>query len=177
MKFLILISIVLLCGCASKTPEVQITTGSTVPQNSTAPSHIDEAILLQNITIIPNQTTNDVMMSNTTFPEPPKFNFSNITTPDGRLIIYYFYSPYCEAAKEIRPEITKLETRYRNMLWLEYDITTQNGTLAYMEFATEYNLSTKQRLVPQALVNGTIITDRFNINKSLEEIIVSFKTT
>ncbi|MFN7991473.1 MAG: thioredoxin family protein [Candidatus Micrarchaeia archaeon] len=104
-------------------------------------------------------------------PELPKFDFSDKTTADGKLIVYYFYSPHCQACIALRPDMDRLEAAYKDVEWLEYDITTQNGTMAYVEFATERNLSTQQRMVPQVLVNGTVITDRFNINKTLPEIL------
>ena len=190
MKFLVIaiLSLVLLVGCTAKG-----TTPPTVPNESVSqkvvPSANNSSKLKEELTVkndtpgnsprnsppITNTTT--VLMANTKFPEPPKFNFSNVTTGDGKLIIYYFYSPYCVASRAIRPEIDRLEQKYPELNWMEYDISTQNGTLAYTSFADQYNLSTDKRLVPQVLVNGTIITDRFNINDTLENIITSFKNT
>ncbi len=115
----------------------------------------------------------DVMNTDTELFQRPEFDFSPAMTEDGRPIVYYFYTPYCEACKALRPEIDRLESRYPDVEWLEFDITTQNGTWAYQDFATQLNLSQQERLVPQVLVNGTVITDRFNINRSLEGIIAN----
>lgn len=119
------------------------------------------------------RNASDVMNTNTTFPETQNitFDFSNITTPDGRLIVYYFYSSGCSACKALRPEIDRLEAGYPDVLWLEYDIAHENGSIAYKQFAAQHNLSMQQKYVPQVLVDGIIITDRFNINKSLEATI------
>ncbi|MDD5171570.1 MAG: thioredoxin family protein [Candidatus ainarchaeum sp.] len=121
----------------------------------------------------------DVMNTNTTFPEPVdvEVDFSNITTSDGRLIVYYFYSSGCSACKALRPEIDRLEVEYTEVVWLEYDLVNESGGDAYRDFAEQHNLSTQQMYVPQALVNGTILTDRFNINQSLEGIIKAYENS
>jgi len=121
-----------------------------------------------------SRNASDVMNDNTTFPEEPTYDFSNLTTPEGRLIVYYFYSSYCGACNALRPEIDKLRAEYPQVTWHEYDLTKEEGSNAYEAFANQKNLSTEKRLVPQAYVNGTIITDRFNINDSLEGILRSF---
>ncbi len=133
----------------------------------------------QNITTSPpasNNSTPGVMNTSYVPPKMPTYNFSNVTDDQGRLIVYFFYSPRCEACVAIRPVITALEGKYPNVDWHEYDITTWNGTDAYVEFANEYNLSVQKRLVPQVLVDGQIITDRFNINSTLEGVILNYTT-
>jgi len=89
-------------------------------------------------------------------------------------MVHYFYSPGCIASKAISPEIDRLEESYPGVVFLRHDLATINGSYAYKEFAVEYNLSPHKQLVPQVLVDGTVITDRFNINESLEGIILSF---
>lgn len=125
------------------------------------------------------RNVSDVMNTDTTFPEVAdiEFDFSNITTPDGRLIVHYFHSSGCSACKTLRPEIDKLEARYTEVLWLEYDLANESGGEAYRDFAAQNNLSDQQMFVPQALVNGTILTDRFNINQSLEGIIKAYENS
>jgi len=86
-------------------------------------------------------------------------------------MVYFFYSPGCSACKAIIPEIDGLEASYPDALFLRYDLSTRNGSEAYKQFAQQHNLSSDRMYVPQVLVNGTIITDRFNINQSLEAII------
>jgi thiol-disulfide isomerase/thioredoxin len=104
----------------------------------------------------------------------PKFNFTNVTTANGTLIVHYFHSTGCVASRALKPEIDKLEKDYPEVLFFRYNIVTQNGSIAYVTFADQYNLSRDKRYVPQVLVNGTIITDRFNINDSLGGIIANF---
>jgi thiol-disulfide isomerase/thioredoxin len=120
---------------------------------------------------ITRQINGSVLTTDTVFPAQPHYDFRNTTTPDGRLIVYFFYSPHCSACQAIIPVIDNLETKFSSVEWLEYDITTQNGTLAYQEYAREKNLSQKQEYIPQVLVNGTIITDRFNINDTLGSLL------
>lgn len=116
----------------------------------------------------------EMITPETKFQEMPTFDFSNKTTADGRLIVYYFKSSGCIASRELQPEIDRLQAKYPGIEWRTYDILTQNGTWAYLDFAEQRNLSLEKRLVPQVLVNGSIITDRFNINGSLEGILRSY---
>ena len=122
------------------------------------------------------RNVSDVMNANTTFPEPENitYDFSNMTTEDGRLIVYYFHSSACSACKALRPDIDRLEAKYPDVLWLEYDLVDDEGHNAYNQFAAQRNLTTQQMYVPQVLVDDTVITDIFNINQSLEGLIKNF---
>lgn len=155
----------LLLGCtAQQKTEVTPGTQTEKPPEIPEPAKINTA----NLTVA--REPSNVLMADTKFPEPPKFEFPD-TNAAGKPVVYYFFSPHCEASIAIRPEIDRLEAKYSGMEWKEFDITTQNGTIAYVQFAEQHNLSTEKRLVPQVLVNGTIITDRFNINESLEGVL------
>lgn len=132
---------------------------------------------LQNKTIIeedrPEVTfgannTNQVMNSETVFPTLPKYNFDNITNESGNYIVYYFYLPKCAACIANRPKIDELEQRYPMFEWREYDLSTQNGTFAYFDFAEKFNKSKTEITVPQVLVNNTIFQNRINIGEKLE---------
>lgn len=122
------------------------------------------------------RNVSDVMNANTTFPEPENitYDFSNMTTEDGRLIVYYFHSSACSACKALRSDIDRLEAKYPDVLWLEYDLVDDEGHNAYNQFAAQRNLTTQQMYVPQVLVDDTVITDIFNINQSLEGLIKNF---
>ena len=124
--------------------------------------------------VSPTQNSSGVLMADTKFPEPMHYDFSNITTLDGKLIVYYFHNRYCGACKELQPKMDILEKKYTNVFWLNYDLAETNGSDAYLAFAGQFNLSMQQRLVPQVLVNGTIITDQFNISDRLEPLILNF---
>ncbi len=126
------------------------------------------------ITPAPTENTTGVMMADYKFPELPEYDFSNTTTPNGTLIVYYFHSASCSACQALQPEIDRLEANYQDAVWLDYDITTQNGRYAYDDFAAQLNLSPAEEMVPQVLVNGTVITDRFHINDTLEGMIKNF---
>jgi thiol-disulfide isomerase/thioredoxin len=109
-------------------------------------------------------------------PSAPEFNFSNVTTPNGTLIVYYFYSSGCIACQSVQPVIEGLEAKYPDVLWLDYDINTQTGRTAYRVYAAQLNLTPTEEMVPQVLVNGTLITDRFHIYDTLEGVIENFTT-
>ncbi len=194
MRYLAALSLalILLLGCTGQAPQganntTQQPAPQTPPQPAPQPSGGGYGYApavqntTQNVSLTPpdNASNSTPPVMNTSFvpPKMPSYNFTNITTSDGRLIVYYFFSPRCVASVAIRPVISSLEAKYTDVDWQEYDITTQNGTLAYIEFANENNLSAKQRLVPQVLVDGKIITDRFHINDSLEGAILNFSSS
>ncbi len=183
MRYLIALSLVLvlLFGCAGNQPPANSTPPAPQPVPQPSGGGYSPPVNNQNVSLTPagNSSNSTPPVMNTSYvpPRMPSYNFTNKTTSDGRLIVYYFFSPHCVASVAIRPVIDSLEAKYRNVDWQEYDLTTQNGTLAYIEFANENNLSVKQRLVPQVLVDGKIITDRFHINDSLEGTILNFSAS
>ncbi len=168
-------AMIFLSGCTRWPPKANTTEGTGGEANPPAGFEAAPGYPYVNTSGLSfERNASGVMNANTTFPERETLTFSDVSTPDGRLIVYYFYSSSCSACKALWPEIVRLESEYAGVEWKKYDITTQNGTYAYQDFAAEYNLSSKQRLVPQMLVNGTIITDRFNINRSIEGILTAF---
>lgn len=121
-----------------------------------------------NITIN-NTNSNQVMNSETIFPQIPTYDFENITNESGNYIIHYFYLPKCAACIANRPKIDELEKEYKMFEWREYDLSTQNGTFAYFDFADKFNKSKVEITVPQVLVNNTVFENRINIGEKLEE--------
>ncbi|MBI5227408.1 hypothetical protein HY988_02355 [Candidatus Micrarchaeota archaeon] len=122
----------------------------------------------------------DVLTADTTFPEIPEYNFSNITTMDGKLIIYYFDSPYCQAAIRLRPQMDQLKRQYgpdnSSIVWMEFDVSKLEGYLAYGEFAREKGTNPLLVVTPTALANGTIMAGIEQINGSLERILDTYKS-
>lgn len=164
MFSILLIISILMLGCLSqnteKTPNLQ-TQNQSALQNKTA---VQESKAETKIT-----NTNQVMNSETVFPTLPKYNFDNITNQSGNYIIYYFYLPKCTACIANRPKIDELEQKYPMFEWREYDLSTQNGTFAYFDFAQKFNKSKTEITVPQILVNNTIFENRINIEEKLEK--------
>ncbi|NYZ73631.1 thioredoxin family protein [Candidatus Micrarchaeota archaeon] len=178
MRILAIAVVLLLAfGCLAQETNTTQTIADTTGSGSG--SAIDEWPYVNTSGLYFERNVSDVMNTNTTFPEvvDVEFNFSNVTTPDGRLIVYYFHSSGCSACKVLRPEIDSLEADYPEVLWLEYDLANASGGEAYRDFAAQHNLSNQQMFVPQALVNDTILTDRFNINKTLEGIIKAYENS
>ena len=110
--------------------------------------------------------TTDVLNTQTEFQSMPAFEFERNKTDS--LIVSYFYSPNCSGHIAAAPIIQKLKSNYTQYEWRGYDITTQNGTLAYLQFAERYNLSKDLRLVPQVLINGTVFSNSEEIQRDLE---------
>ncbi|MGV8085515.1 MAG: hypothetical protein ACP5N9_04665 [Candidatus Bilamarchaeum sp.] len=110
-----------------------------------------------------------LLNTETKFPEKPKFEFEH--NQNGSIIVSYFYSPTCSGHLAVASRIQSLKIEYSQYDWREYDITTQNGTLAYIAFATNYNKSKDILLVPQVLVNGNVLSDSHNISENLELVL------
>jgi len=119
-------------------------------------------------------------VENTTFEEPvsepppePAYDFNQSHNDSGALIIDIFHSKGCSACKAIMPEIDYWMSVCQGVDWRIYDIATHDGTEAYLDFAEGKNLSLDKRYVPQALVNGSIITNRFRINETLPQVLLA----
>jgi len=122
----------------------------------------------------PAQNTTGVMMADYTPPPMPQFDFSNRTAGDGNLIIYYFYLPHCSACLTIKPDMDRLKLEFPQVIWQEYDISTQIGRWAYDNFSAQTDLNSSELYVPQVLVNGVIITTWPTINDTLKGNISAF---
>jgi len=168
----LLVSMLVLMGCAADKAEPA--SGEPGPENALQEQAYAPPPPPSTAGIMLERTADDVM---TDIAEPPQrevFNFSDATDGDGRVIVYYFFSSGCSACKALRGDIDRLEAECQGADWREYDLKNQSGSWAYLDFATQNNLSRQERLVPQVLVNGSIITDRFKINESLGGILAAF---
>lgn len=106
-----------------------------------------------------------VLASETVLPGPEVFEFSK--TINGSYVVYFFHSERCSACQESYPIMNELQGKYPGIIFINYSLAKGSGSKAYAEFAELNNLSKDKRLVPQVYVNGTIITDRFNIEEKL----------
>lgn len=122
---------------------------------------------------IPIEKTTEVMTADMEFPKKTIYEFKKIE--NGSLVVYFFHSERCIACQETYPIIESLQNKYPNVIFIKYSIRTGSGSSAYKQFADSNNLSNDMRLVPQIYVNGSIITDRFNIEKKLEKILSDYK--
>src|SRR5208283_4194791 len=172
--FILALMSIIMLGCVANAPQqnsTNLSSGSNQPVQAPSTQQANKTNISLNIT---RQIVGNLLTTDTVIPTQPHYDFRDTTTPDGWPIVYFFYSPHCSACQAILPVIDDLKAKFTSVEWLEYDITTQNGTLAYQEYAKEMNLSPKQEMVPQVLVNGTIITDRFHINDTLGSILENF---
>lgn len=169
--------VVLLLGCVTaEAPADNGTKGIEKPEPAQV---IEESTITEEepVTIEENNTMEntsaDVMATDSVSPEMPIFDF-NKTTENGTLIIYFFHSPGCSACKATYPFMDELKDDHPEVIFIGYSLAEVNGTMAYREFARLNNLSSKQQMVPQVYVNGIILTDRFNIEDNLEGILENF---
>jgi thiol-disulfide isomerase/thioredoxin len=174
MKVIQLVVIcILLAGCVAE--EEVVKSNQTVNETIVREESIPEPLNISNNTRpepvpLPQNDTTEVMTTDTVFPEEPVFNF-NYTDRNGTPIVYFFHSPGCSACQDAYPIINDLEIEYPKVIFINYSLATQNGSKAYVQFADLHNLSMQERMVPQVMVNGTIITDRFNIQEKLGSLL------
>ncbi|MBU1166420.1 thioredoxin family protein [Candidatus Micrarchaeota archaeon] len=148
-------------------PETQNMTLENETQNSLPePETHDTGLETQNQSRdIPVNGTNETELQTITFP---------ITNENGSLVVYYFYMSSCSACKSLAPDVDRIESEYPEAAFKRYEIRTQGTKEIYVAYAEQYNLSTSQRYVPQALVNNTILTGIFEINETLGGIIENY---
>ncbi len=166
----VLMAAFLLAGCAADKAEP----AGAGAQGAEAPGVRESAPPLPSTAgIMLERTAEGVMTDAAAPPGRETFSFGDVSDGEGRVIVYYFFSSGCSACKALRPEIDRLESECPDADWREYDLKEESGSWAYLDFAEQKNLSRQGRLVPQVLVNGTIITDRFEINGTLGAILAS----
>ncbi len=136
--------------------------------NQTTPSHNITKPNTANMSFV---RTADVLTTQNETYVKPTFEFGR--NQSGNLIVSYFYSPHCTGHIAAAPVILNMKEKYKQYDWREYDITTYNGMLAYLQFAEQYNESKDKRLVPQILVNGKILQNSENIQNQLESLLKS----
>lgn len=183
MRIIVLLLVgILMLGCVSEVetskPNVSEQSNESTITNVTTSNGPEAPPVNKTVVVNDNQTVNNatnittnastlnVMTTDTVFPEEPIFDF-NLTDEQGGWIVYFFHSPACSACQDTYPIIEELEDEYPGVTFINYSLATQNGSKAYVQFAKLYNLSTQKQMVPQVLVNGTILTDRFNIDGQL----------
>ena len=179
----ILVALIILAmfGCISQTNQNTSVPLVNTTQNQT--NHTVEKLTIEQEHIKKQELTNKsqentgVLTADTVLPEIPKFNFSNVTASEGKLIVYYFHSPYCQACIRFRSQMDRWEEKYnKSILWMEFDTTKLEGYLAYEEFSKENNLDPKQIVTPRILVNKGIMTGIDEINASLENILSAYQS-
>jgi thiol-disulfide isomerase/thioredoxin len=164
MKAFVLVLILLMvAGCVAEASETTSDNDeiAVLPESNTSNKTTSEPE-----PIAKTNNTTEVITSETEFPKEPVFDL-NYTDGNGTLRVFFFHSPGCSACQDSYPIIEELEGKHPEVDFINYSLATQNGSKAYVKFAELHNLSTKKQMVPQVLVNGTIITDRFNIEEKL----------
>ena len=98
-------------------------------------------------------------------------NFTDQNFNDSGLQVYYFYSPACPFCSSIKPEIDRIESNYNSSIKiLRYNVYVQDDLDTYNNFTTIFNTS---RTVPIIFVNKTYLSGLFDINRSLESLIIN----
>jgi thiol-disulfide isomerase/thioredoxin len=163
--FLAVLVLAIMAGCVAEQPPepTSVAVETTSAQNGTTAATAPPP---QQISPPVENNTTGVMTSETVFPPEPVFDF-NYTDGNGTLRVFFFHSPGCSACRDSYPIMGELEDEFPGVIFINYSLATENGSKAYVRFAELHNLSTQKQMVPQVLVNGTIITDRFNIEEEL----------
>jgi len=104
--------------------------------------------------------------NNSTAPVPPA-EMQN----DSRLVVDYFYSEECGACRQIAPVVDAIESRHNlTARFARHSVLTTEGFLLFGNFTEKYNVS---RLVPVAFVGNVSLVGIFEINSSLESLIMN----
>lgn len=165
-RLLIAVMLMLLAGCVADTPEqIQNEEGPTVA----ADENISNLTVPEPEPQIQSNGTVDTVGEETPPPEPA-FDF-NYTDGNGTLRVFFFHTPACSACQDTYPAMEELEGKFPNVEFINYSLATQEGREAYVKFAELHNLSNGEQMVPQVLVNGTILTDQFHIKDELEPLL------
>jgi thiol-disulfide isomerase/thioredoxin len=91
---------------------------------------------------------------------------------DNRFPVYYFYSLECPYCARIKPKIDELEAKYNSSVHFErHNVLLQDELEIYDNFTARYNVSS--RVVPLVFVNDSYLSGMFEINDSLESLIIA----
>lgn len=93
--------------------------------------------------------------------------------PEARLSVTYFYLPGCGACKAIAPDMEAWASACPDVEWKGFDLSTAEGTQAYLDMADDAGLDRDRRSVPQAVAEGDVMIGRFEIQDSLPRILLS----
>lgn len=89
------------------------------------------------------------------------------------LQIYYYYSSYCPYSMRIKPFMERQQVRFENVTeWHGFDVSTRQGYYFFEKMANERNLSNSSRVVPLAIVDGSMFVGIPEINKSFAITII-----
>ena len=106
------------------------------------------------------------------FSQTAEYDFSPVRNVDGKLIVYFFYSPNCPSCKAILSDVERIAKHYWNETdWRDFDLTVSKKKEQYFQFYKQYNLTWNRSGTPMILVNGTVLWGRYEINDSLERMI------
>ncbi len=160
----ILLLMVLLFGCTSRL--------ATVDKNTTKNASAATSIKISESEANLEEVTN-ITEVNTTQHEK-ELDSLDQELADDRPKIYFFYSSLCFASNAIMPKINELDARYNQSVEIvRYNVVQQKDLDRYNEFATKYNLSQKDRVVPMIYADGIRLSNMFQLNRSLEEVIIN----
>ncbi len=159
--FVPLLAVMLLAGCTeqAQSPQQNSTgagtgTNGTVPQNQNPnpPAYYDNA---------------------TGAADSSGIDFHKEYSDDGKLMVYFFYSPSCPSCKAIRPFVESIGANYSNVTeWHGFDLTKKADRDEYFRFFKEFNLPQSRSGTPTILVANTVLWGRYEINDSLEKLII-----
>ena len=98
----------------------------------------------------------------------------NASSSLNKTRVDYYYSSVCQFCIAIKPHIQEIEKKYENETkWYWFNVLTNEGLESYNQMALHFNFSLAERVVPVVVINNTHLSDLFQINASLESLIIN----
>ena len=90
-------------------------------------------------------------------------------TQANKMMVFFFYSPYCPHCEEIKPYVTNLTKRYTNYKFVFCDVNNCNGTCK--KVMEKYRIMFVPTIVVFGKNNTTILTGTIEIRNNLERVL------
>ncbi len=89
--------------------------------------------------------------------------------------VYFYYSPICPFSHAIAPYVDLVATKYANSTeWHRFNVLDSLDILEYNAMAAQFNLTEGNgRVVPIIVIGNTSLSGMFEINRSLESLIIN----
>lgn len=159
----------LFAGCIGQDTSSMNGKNSSIAQNKTFISPANTTSNVSDDELLMNVTKPDT-------PDPPQMTYSFQSVNDlGKPIVYYFSSSSgCPPCPGTDAFIDELKSEFAGSVeWQEFDLQNQTQGAAYWAFANITDLPDCLRKVPLAYIGNTTLIGPYEINDSLEDLMLS----
>ena len=171
--FLCLATFFFYFGCIQTVQEQPHYVNRSIEKIPNAP--VRNATLLENNSLLNSSNVSASESSPIVSEDTSLENFSlNASSSLNKTRVDYYYSSVCQFCTAIKPYIQEIEKKYETETeWYWFNVLTNEGLESYNQMALHFNFSLSERVVPVVVINNTHLSDMFQINASLESLIVN----